>query len=62
MKKKLINRIAKKLVEEKKKEYTRLSHRSRWTFTTLSATIGNFREAEENKSHTPLSIFYLNFF
>ena len=57
MKSTIISKLAKYLVEKEKKEYSRRTHMSRWLYTTLSATVGNFRKSEEKKSHTPLNIF-----
>ena len=57
MKSTIISRLAKCLVEKEKKEYIRRTHMSRWLHTNLSATVGNFRESQEKKSHTPVKIF-----
>ena len=58
MKIKLIKKIAEHLVEKEKKEYTRKTFQtSKFKFQNVSATVGNFRNAEEEKCHIPLSVF-----
>ena len=45
-----------KIEKENKKYYKTLDHSrlEKLKFTTMSATIGNFREKEEETSHLPL--------
>ena len=57
MKHKFIPEIAKKLVDVEKKEYFTKTDQNKLKFSSLSATIGNFRNKEEETSHLPLNMF-----
>ena len=56
MKSTIISRLAKYLVENEKKDYSRRTHMSRWLHKTVSSTVWNFRKSEE-KNLTHLSTF-----
>ena len=56
MKKKVIPDVAKELVVTEKKEYYTKSADRKLKFFSMSSTLGNFRNNEEEKSHIPLSI------
>ena len=58
LKKTLIPEIVKEKLEVEQKEFmSKHSRKNQLKFGNLSASIGNFQESEEKKSHIPISMF-----
>ena len=58
LKKSLIPEIVKEKLEVEQKEFlSRTRRKEQLKYGCLSASIGNFRESEDRKSHLPLTMF-----